>query len=257
MKTLKVLLVCLLLTGCIQSITVEPVARFQIDEQRTGNSGSQIACGVDHTGLGRVNYYEGVADDVLVIGHQTINANDRCRIDILTRLNGHVAFDLSELSASRSGSRQITSALLTARINSAPDFDGGCQTSTAGMLDNVFWLTSRQFYPETSPDLSNPPKSIRLTGLLIEDREVRLPEYLLSANPPVDVAGANRGAVTFSLDERSLSALQSFVDDGTTSRLRRFGLYFVGTNAGTTGTNQTCIQYFENIRLTVFFKDEP
>lgn len=123
------------------------------------------------------------------------------------------------------------------------------------MLDYVFWLPRDDFFPQETPDLSNPPKSTRIGTLRIEDRLVRLSEFLRLAHPPLDIPGASRGGITLALDTLALEALQAMVDRGA-PKLNRFDLYLVGTNGGSTGANQTCIDYFEDIRLTVFYRDE-
>ncbi len=58
------------------------------------------------------------------------------------------------------------------------------------------------------------------------------------------------------LDTRAVTELQAMVNRNSTG-LRRFGLYFIGTNGGTTSTNQVCIDHIDNIRLTVFYRDVP
>jgi hypothetical protein len=265
MKKLCALLLCLTIGGCdlngLTSLTSAPSARFEIVQVRQADPGTDIFCGVDTTGLGDGSY-AGLAADVLVIGHRVRGADNRCRVDVLRRNNGYVGFDLSELGQGvpAGSSREITSALLAYRIGPAPDANGGsigCRTSTRGlgMLDNVFWLPRNPFFPERTPDLSNPPSSTRIGTLRIEDREVRLNEWL-AVNPPVEFAGRSPGQATMQLDTRAVTALQTMVN-GNSSGLRRFGLYFIGTNGGTTSANQVCIDHIENIRLTVFYRDVP
>jgi hypothetical protein len=266
-KTLRSLSLLLLLAGCdfadLNSIESDPVAKFQIIQQAQANSGTRIGCGVDTTGLIDPTY-DGLAGDVLVVGHRTTGASDRCRVDSLRRNNGYVAFDLTALTAPRpapAGVPQITSALLNATLSGAPNFDGGavgCRTSTSGvgMLDNIFWLPQNEFFPNRTPDLINPPASTRIGTLRIEDREVRLNTWWLAANPPIDFVAKSRGAFTLSLDDRALAALQKMVDTNAAG-LRRFGLYFAGTNGGSTRTNQTCLDHIADLRLTVFFRDTP
>lgn len=267
MRTILALFGCLLFVGCelqnIQSITTVPVARFVIYQQSQANTGSQFPCGVDHTGLGLSNYYENLADDALVVGHETTGNDNRCRVDILNKMNAHVAFDLSELSSSRPSSvyrRWITSVLLSATFTPAPDFDGGeigCRTSSSGdgigMLDHVVGSRTNYFYPDTAPDLSNPPKSTRVGSLRRSGRDITLRGWFRGF-PRVEVIASNRGAITFSLENRSLVVLQSMVNDNSDA-LRRFGLYFIGTNGGSIGFDQKCLDQIEDIKLTVFYKD--
>lgn len=267
MRRLCALLLCLTLSGCdldgLRSLTTAPAARFQIVQELTANSGSQVLCGPDTTGLLDASY-EGLAEDVLVIGHRTTGADSRCRRDVPRRSHGYVGFDLSEIGRpdpTAAGARQVTSALLSARIRPVPDFDGGgigCRTSLSGlgMLDNVFALPRQEFFPAAPPDLSNPPQTTRVTGFIVRDRRVSFNSFLLSANDPFDVVGASRGAMTLSLDARGLARLQRLVNDNSAG-LRQFGVYFVGTGSGSTGTNQTCVQHFEDIQLVVFYRDVP
>ncbi len=265
MKKLCALLFFLMISGCdlngLTSLTSAPAARFQIVQVRQADPGTDIFCGVDTTGLGDGSY-DGLAADVLVIGHRVRGADNRCRIDRLARMNGYVGFDLSELGRDTPAGnrREITSALLNYRISPSPDADGGsigCRTSTrgVGMLDDVFWLIGTPFFPRSAPDLSNPPPTTSIGTLRIEDREVWFNEWLRSANPPIEFAGKSRGAATMQLDMRSLTELQRMVNENSLG-LRRFGLYFAGTNGGSTGNNQVCIDHIENIRLTVFYRDE-
>ncbi len=260
MKKLFSLLLCLTASGCgmdnLTSFTTAPAARFQIVQARQADPGTDVFCGVDTTGLLDAQY-AGLAQDVLVIGHRVWGANNRCRTDELRRMNGYVGFDLSEIGrgAPAGGNREITGALLSFRVRPAPDFDGGgigCRRSARGfrMLDNVFWLTSNQFFPPGTPDLSNPPQTTNIGTLRIEDREVTFNEWLLAANPPVEMTGGT----TLRLDARAVTALQRMVDENSRG-LRRFGLYFAGTNGGTTSNNQVCTDHIENIRLTVFYRD--
>ncbi|MCV2893293.1 hypothetical protein [Lentibacter sp. XHP0401] len=265
MKKLGALLLCLTVGGCdldgLRSLTSAPAARFQIVQQMTADPGTDVFCGVDATGLGD-GQYNGLAEDVLIVGHRVSGANNRCREDVLRRMNGYAGFDLSALGGPPDGARrEITSALLAYRISPAPDADGGvlgCRRSTTGvgMLDNVFWVIGTPFFPQRTPDLSNPPATTMLSGLQIEGREVRLNEWFLAANPAVEFVGKSRGAATMQLDARAVTALQAMVDDSSLG-LRRFGLYFVGTNSGTLSSNQVCTDHVENIRLTVFYRDRP
>lgn len=163
MRIILALFGCLLLVGCtlenIQALTAKPAARFIIYQQSYANSGTQFLCGIDHTGLGISNYYENLAYDALVVGHVTTGADNRCRVDILTRMNAHVAFDLSALFSSRPSSvnrRQITSAVLSATLAQAPGFHGGgvgCRGvsysshSGVSMLDHVAGSQTNDFFP--------------------------------------------------------------------------------------------------------------
>lgn len=178
-------------------------------------------------------------------------------------MNGYVGFDLSELGRGvpAGSSREITSVLLAYRGRNAPDADGGgigCRTSTrgVGMLDNVFWLIGRPFFPQRTPDLTDPPLTTNIGTLRIDDREVRLNDWLLAANPPVEFASRSRGGATMQLDARAVTALQRMVNENS-GGLGRFGLYFAGTNRGSTASNQVCTDHIENIRLTVVYRDVP
>ena len=262
MTLLRTLIICLFVASCgledVSSVTSAPVARFEITQERQSHAGSQALCGVDTTGLIRT-HYEGLAEDVLVVGHRTFGADDRCLIDVSIRHNGYVAFDLSDLAAP-AGTREIESALLTAGISPVGDFDGGrsgCRTGAiSGMLDNVTFVDFDAFFPDTSPDLSNPPPTTRLGRLSVSGREVTLNRYMETVGRQANVLGASRGAITLSLDDQTVEMLQGMADENA-PELRRFGLYFSGTNSGSLSVNQACIHHIERIRLIVTFRDMP
>ncbi|WP_281967513.1 hypothetical protein [Roseovarius nanhaiticus] len=267
MKFLRSLPLFLLLMGCdfpdISSTSAVPVASHQIIQQFRQDPGTDFLCGVDTTGLGD-GTYDGLDPGVIVVGHRVTGANNRCRVDVLRRNNGYVAFDLSGIGAPRpsgADAPQITGALLTASLARAPDFDGGsigCRTSLngVGMLDSIFWLPRREFIPDGPIGLTSPPGVTRVGTLRVDDRVVRINTWWRLANPPLTLEASTPGAATFSLDARAVAALQDMVDRNSLG-LRQFGLYLAGTNSGSFSANQTCLDHVSDLRLTVFFRDAP
>ena len=151
---------------------------------------------------------------------------------------------------------------MSARIEDISNFNGGrigCRTSPSrlgiGMLDSIFWEPSHNVFPSNKPEVSDRIERYEYTGLLrIEERVVRLNRWMRHISHPSEFLAKSRGAMTVSFGNRVTSYLQTAIRIRNSERLSRFGVFFVGTDGGALTEPQTCIQVFDDIQLTVFYR---